>query len=218
MIETAVNYFSKEDVAYSFAMQCMMGGESNQARIIRKVLSGQLKFFAPTRGMMVNLGCGTGYDIPYFANEFSLKKVHALDSSKIMIDILKGQSFDIDVSTQIANLLGGHIDLYDEEADLVISTSTTPYLESLENFLSESSRVLKKNGVLAFDAILHKEESLDTIPVNHENSDVLSYYYSFNKILLLAKRKRMTVLAKVKMNFNLRGPSAEHVVIFMIKN
>lgn len=217
MAKDAVEYFSEESTVFGYKMHCDFSGESLQVDIIKRILTSRFKPLAPYGGTMVDLGSGFGHEIKFLASEFSLKKVFAIDGSKLMIETMDKDYLCVDISTQVANLLTDKIEVQSGSADIVVSTCTIPYLSEIDNFLSESSRVLKKGRVLAFDVIIHFGNSNEIVTVYSERTEVNSYLYTYENITLLARKHGLTILGEVEMPCRVNDPRAEHIMLFLEK-
>lgn len=136
-------------------------------------------------GYLIDLGSGTGICGKTAFLEFNnhFEKCILVDASHKMLDYCKNTICKTDsrFEVQYANLEQDiPIPIKNEVASLVVSNALTIYLSNLDTFIAESARMLKKGGMLAFDAILHKENHPRSIEI--EDDEIFIYQHSLKGI------------------------------------
>ncbi len=99
-------------------------------------------------GDVVEVGFGTGLNVPYYPAEIS--KVFAVEPSRLCMRLAEDRVAHSKVPVELAGLTGEHLDLPSESFDAVLSTWTLCTIPGLEKALEEMRRVLKPGGTFHF--------------------------------------------------------------------
>jgi ubiquinone/menaquinone biosynthesis C-methylase UbiE len=99
-------------------------------------------------GDVVEVGFGTGLNVPYYPTE--VNRVFAVEPSRVCIELAQDRIAQSTVSVQLAGLTGEHLDLPSASFDTVLSTWTFCTIPNLDAALDELRRVLKPSGTLHF--------------------------------------------------------------------
>ena len=100
------------------------------------------------RGDVIEIGFGSGLNVPYYPDEVS--GVWAVDPSSKGYDLARGRLADATTPVHRAGLDGEELDLEDERFDAALSTWTLCTIPNVEQALVELHRVLKPGAVFHF--------------------------------------------------------------------
>lgn len=101
----------------------------------------------PLSGVVLEIGFGSGKNIPYFQN---ITKLYALDPSKELYDLSETNRVTSNIPIEYLQASAEKIPLADNSVDSVLSTWSLCSIPHPEKALSEIVRVLKKGGVFSF--------------------------------------------------------------------
>jgi ubiquinone/menaquinone biosynthesis C-methylase UbiE len=99
-------------------------------------------------GNVVEVGFGTGLNVPYYPTEVS--KVFAVEPSRLCMRLAQERIAHSSVPVELAGLTGEHLELPSDWCDAVLSTWTLCTIPGLEAALQEMRRVLKPRGTFHF--------------------------------------------------------------------
>jgi ubiquinone/menaquinone biosynthesis C-methylase UbiE len=99
-------------------------------------------------GDVVEVGFGTGLNVPYYPAEIS--KVFAVEPSRLCMRLAEDRIVHSKVPVELAGLTGERLDLPSESFDAILSTWTLCTIPGLEKALEEMRRVLKPGGSFHF--------------------------------------------------------------------
>lgn len=100
-------------------------------------------------GVVLEIGIGTGLNIPFY-NKRNILKIIGLDPSKESNDIAQvlADKNDIDIEFIISG--AEKIDLPDQSVDTILITYTLCTIPEIKSSLSEIKRIMKKDGKIIF--------------------------------------------------------------------
>ncbi|HXC18549.1 MAG TPA: class I SAM-dependent methyltransferase [Acidimicrobiales bacterium] len=99
-------------------------------------------------GDVVEVGFGTGLNVPYYPAEIS--KVFAVEPARLCMRLAEDRIAHSKVPVELAGLTGERLDLPSESFDAILSTWTLCTIPGLEKALEEMRRVLKPGGTFHF--------------------------------------------------------------------
>jgi ubiquinone/menaquinone biosynthesis C-methylase UbiE len=101
----------------------------------------------PNSGMLVDLGCGRGYDVRLLAERHRdpASTFLGLDASEKHIDVARSACSDARVRFEVRKL-AVPLDLGDNEIDVVLTQDLLECLETPAAFVAEIARILKPGG------------------------------------------------------------------------
>ena len=103
---------------------------------------------AGLRGRVVEVGFGTGLNVPYCSTE--VREVLAVEPSRVCMRLAAPRIAKSPVPVRLAGLNGEHLELPSGEFDAVLSTWTLCTIPDLSAALGEMRRVLKPGGTFRF--------------------------------------------------------------------
>jgi ArsR family transcriptional regulator len=113
----------------------------------------------PRSDVAVDLGCGTGELVERLQSIAG--HVIGVDSSSKMIELARNRVYPDQEKVDLRLGELEHLPLKDEEADCAVVSMVLHHLSTPDRFISEVSRVMKKNGTLVIvDFDKHNDESL----------------------------------------------------------
>jgi ubiquinone/menaquinone biosynthesis C-methylase UbiE len=92
--------------------------------------------------------------------------------------------------------LRNELPIPDESAEVVVSCSTIPYLDSISKCMIEAARILKPGGYFGFNGFFHMENDLDSRP-RCNDFGVDFYHHSYKMLHQLAKAVRLEEVGSV---------------------
>lgn len=116
-----------------------------QQKVIRQLQSIMSNHIKSNPNTILDVGCGTGRLLSDMHNLYPHAELYGVDLAENMVnqsEQLLGDSAKIVVAD------AEHLPFEDEKFDLLLSSSTLQWLESLQLFLNESYRVLNDGGML----------------------------------------------------------------------
>ncbi len=102
---------------------------------------------APAVGIVLEIGFGSGYNIPFYKN---IEKLYALEPSKELFTYSTKKISNADFSVIHLAEMAESIPLGDNSVDSVVSTWSMCSISDLPKALGEIKRVLKPGGKLLF--------------------------------------------------------------------
>ncbi|WP_169818513.1 class I SAM-dependent methyltransferase [Domibacillus iocasae] len=128
----------------------------------------------PIGASILEVGCGTGQTAEYLAEAFTCN-ITAIDNHSIMLEKaaerLKYQNIDVKYGN------AEQLDFSDQTFDFVLAESVISFTSSVDQTLSEMSRVLKKEG-----AMVAIEMTADN-PLSKKQEKEVKELYGFSAIL-----------------------------------
>jgi ubiquinone/menaquinone biosynthesis C-methylase UbiE len=119
--------------------------ERAMADLVRLIPSRQ-----PSYGVVVDVGCGSGYSLPKLAQRFLPRELIGVDIDPEMLKVAKQELARADVDARLIQSSSSQIPLPDGYADLLFCHQTFHHLVEQEAALKEFLRVLKPGGLLLF--------------------------------------------------------------------
>jgi ubiquinone/menaquinone biosynthesis C-methylase UbiE len=104
----------------------------------------------PGYGVVVDVGCGSGYSLPKLAQRFLPRELIGVDIDPEMLAVARAELARADIDARLIEASTTRIPLPDGYADLLFCHQTFHHLVEQEAALAEFLRVLKPGGVLLF--------------------------------------------------------------------
>ena len=101
-------------------------------------------------GVVVDVGCGSGYSLPKLAERFAPRELVAVDIDPQMLEAAGQEAQRAGVAVKLVEASSSRLPLPDQHADLLFCHQTFHHLVEQEAALAEFLRVLKPGGVLLF--------------------------------------------------------------------
>ncbi len=101
-------------------------------------------------GVVVDVGCGSGYSLPKLAERFAPRELVAVDIDPQMLATSGQEAQRAGVAVKLLEASSSRLPLPDGYADLLFCHQTFHHLVEQEAALAEFLRVLKPGGVLLF--------------------------------------------------------------------
>ena len=170
---------------------------------------------------LIDLGCGPGIFSDILIKAFNFKRLHAIDISEAMLDVVPWY-VDLEktkTSMQRADLSKCRFAVDNNVANFIVSSATMSYVDSITNVFAESARVLKENGLFLFDASIHHENSLAPGCCKGNGWPMTAYAHSFRLIMQVSESFNLKLVSKnsVASSHGFRDVRAEHVVLIFKK-
>jgi ubiquinone/menaquinone biosynthesis C-methylase UbiE len=111
----------------------------------RKVLESELlllKYFLPSPGKALSVGCGSGLFEQLLKKEYGIEIAHGVEPAEGMARIAEKRGMDVTPGT------AEQLPFPDTEFDTVIFNGTPGYIEDLKKAFEEGHRVLKSGGAI----------------------------------------------------------------------
>lgn len=99
-------------------------------------------------GDVVEVGFGTGLNIPFYPVEVS--RIFAVEPSRVCLRLAESRIARSNIPVDLAGLTGEHLELPTSSFDAVLSTWTLCSIPKLDEALAEFRRVLKPDGTFHF--------------------------------------------------------------------
>jgi ubiquinone/menaquinone biosynthesis C-methylase UbiE len=101
-------------------------------------------------GVVVDVGCGSGYSLPKLAQRFAPRDLVGVDIDPQMLEAAGQEAKRAGVAVRLVEASSSRMPLPDNHADLLFCHQTFHHLVEQEAALAEFLRVLKPGGVLLF--------------------------------------------------------------------
>ncbi|MCG2594675.1 class I SAM-dependent methyltransferase [Ramlibacter sp. XY19] len=101
-------------------------------------------------GVVVDVGCGSGYSLPKLAQRFSPRELVGVDIDPQMLQAAGEEAQRSGTAVRLVEASSSRLPLPDNHADLLFCHQTFHHLVEQEAALAEFMRVLKPGGVLLF--------------------------------------------------------------------
>ena len=101
-------------------------------------------------GVVVDVGCGSGYSLPKLAQRFAPRELLGVDIDPQMLAAAGQEARRAGVAVRLVEASSSRLPLPDNHADLLFCHQTFHHLVEQEAALAEFMRVLKPGGVLLF--------------------------------------------------------------------
>jgi len=101
-------------------------------------------------GVVVDVGCGSGYSLPKLAQRFAPRELLGVDIDPQMLAAAEQEARRAGVAVRLVEASSSRLPLPDNHADLLFCHQTFHHLVEQEAALAEFMRVLKPGGVLLF--------------------------------------------------------------------
>ncbi len=173
------------------------------------------------RDFLVDLGCGPGIFSDILIRTFGFKRLHAIDISQAMLDVLPWY-VDLEktkTSMQRADLTNCRFAVENNTTNLVVSSAAIPYVKSVTTVLTESARILKKGGLLLFDASIHQDKDIDVSRCNDAGWPMTGYSHSLSLVMQTAKTVSLNCILRSALvpSVGFTNVRSEHVVFLFNK-
>jgi len=104
----------------------------------------------PAYGVVIDVGCGSGYSLPRLAQRFLPRELIGVDIDPEMLAVARRELERADVDARLIQSSSTQMPLPDGYADLLFCHQTFHHLVEQEAALAEFMRVLKPGGILLF--------------------------------------------------------------------
>lgn len=101
-------------------------------------------------GVVVDVGCGSGYSLPKLAQRFQPRELVGVDIDPAMLEVARQEARSAGVAVRLVEASSTRMPLPDESADMLFCHQTFHHLVEQEEALREFMRVLKPGGILLF--------------------------------------------------------------------
>jgi ubiquinone/menaquinone biosynthesis C-methylase UbiE len=101
-------------------------------------------------GVVVDVGCGSGYSLPKLHQRFAPRELVGVDIDPQMLEAAGQEAQRAGVPVRLVEASSSRLPLPDDHADLLFCHQTFHHLVEQEAALAEFMRVLKPGGVLLF--------------------------------------------------------------------
>jgi ubiquinone/menaquinone biosynthesis C-methylase UbiE len=184
----AVEYYEKPGIAQDYINWCVKGNAGcPPADAIIKIIKGIDDMRDFSKATLVDLGCGPGTSMPMLIHVLKFEKCILVDASDEMLHFAKRVfGHNKGIITMKGDLREDLSDIPDESAEVVMSCSTIPYLDSIGKCIIEASRILKPGGYFGFNGFFHMENDLNSRP-RCNDFGVDFYHHSYKMLHQLAK-------------------------------
>ena len=116
---------------------------------LQSVMRQREKIVPLARGKVLEIGLGSGLNLPYYdANKVS--KVWGLDPSPAMVEMAVARADAVDFEVEFIDLPGEEVPLQAHSVDTVLVTYTLCTVLDVDRVFQEMARVLKPGGELIF--------------------------------------------------------------------
>jgi ubiquinone/menaquinone biosynthesis C-methylase UbiE len=119
--------------------------ERAMADLVRLIPSRQ-----PSYGVVVDVGCGSGYSLPKLAQRFLPRELIGVDIDPQMLAVARGELERADIDARLIQASSTQMPLPDGYADVLLCHQTFHHFVEQEAALKEFLRVLKPGGLLLF--------------------------------------------------------------------
>ena len=116
---------------------------------LKSVMRQREKIVPLARGRVLEVGLGTGLNLPFY-DASKVNKVWGLDPSPEMIDRAKERARAVNFEVELIGLSGEEIPLETSSVDTVVVTYTLCTIIDVDRAMKEMARVLKPAGELIF--------------------------------------------------------------------
>ncbi len=104
----------------------------------------------PSYGVVIDVGCGSGYSLPKLAQRFHPRELIGVDIDPEMLSAARAELARAEVDARLIEASSTRIPVPDGCADLLFCHQTFHHLVEQEAALAEFMRVLKPGGILLF--------------------------------------------------------------------
>jgi len=101
-------------------------------------------------GVIVDVGCGSGYSLPRLAHYFSPRELIGVDIDPVMLESARAETARTGTEARLVEASSTRMPLPDGCADMLFCHQTFHHLVEQEAALAEFLRVLKPGGLLLF--------------------------------------------------------------------
>ena len=101
-------------------------------------------------GVVVDVGCGSGYSLPKLAQRFAPRELVGVDIDPQMLAVARAEADRAGIQPRLVEASSTRMPLADASVDLLFCHQTFHHLVEQEAALAEFLRVLKPGGVLLF--------------------------------------------------------------------
>lgn len=210
----ATEFYETPGIAETYIDWCVKANGCAPADAIIKIIRDIDDMRDFSRGTLVDLGSGPGTSMPMLKHILKFEKCILVDASDQMLNFA-GKVFGHNrgLSTLKADLRSDALDIPDSSAEVVISCSTIPYLDVIENVILEASRITVGGGYFGFNGFFHLENNIETHPLTNDYG-VDFYHHSLLKLRKLMKTAKFEEVGSVKIE---KSPEEKQVEEFFRK-
>lgn len=104
----------------------------------------------PSYGVVVDVGCGSGYALPKLAQRFLPRELIGVDIDPDMLKAARAEVARADIDVRLIESSSARMPLPDAYADLLFCHQTFHHLVEQQQALAEFLRLLKPGGILLF--------------------------------------------------------------------
>ncbi len=127
---------------------------------------------------VIDIGCGTGKEVFYFAHHFKCKRITGIDISKAQIKMAeKERKENPQYASQISFILGEGLDLlggYKKACNRILALECLYHLEDKELFFKNAHNALKKNTYLCIaEPILNNDSAYNQDSISFIQNEII---------------------------------------------
>jgi ubiquinone/menaquinone biosynthesis C-methylase UbiE len=127
--------------------------ETWRVHVLERAMADLVRLMPPRPdgfGMVVDVGCGSGYSLPKLAQRFGPRELVGVDIDPGMLREAQAEADRTGTRVRLLEASSAHMPLPDACADLLFCHQTFHHLVEQEAALQEFMRVLKPGGLLLF--------------------------------------------------------------------
>ena len=217
---TGAQYYSDPQAAEDYA-DSYKGATDTASYYLAQILASAVpdkSIF--TGGLLVDLGCGPGNSSVPFIESFGFKKLIAVDGSSAMLEHVEEYISDknVEVKTQLADLVNDHICTEAGTADVAICCSMLGFVSDMTHIFNEAHRILKPGGYFGFNILV---QSVHDTPYRPENLtfDIDVFLHPTSAMEVLWEQSGFEFVSKMKTDWDrtITQVATDHLIYLLRK-